>query len=766
MLTDQPNDVALPQLLDALPDAVIWMRAVRDEMNRVINFRIDYANKKAQATAKGIYELSAGTMVLGDNGHERADSEENFRNMCLVLETNQPHEFNYFNAQLNGWFMVNRAKLGDGVLSVTRNISALKTAKKAVEKQADLLNSVLNGSINGIMAFEAIRDAEGIIQDFIFLSANEASCKMVGKSAQELIGSTLLTNFPGNAQTGLFDHYVHTTETGEPVRTETYYNHDGLAVWFDISTQKLGDGFVVTFTDVSVVKRATTAIEQSANQLRTVIDSAQVAIYLISPVRNEMGQIVDFRFQMANQMLASYAGLESDALTGELVSRWFPSYLTNGLFNRYVTVYETDRTQHFNFHYKTDHVDFWINVTLTKLGDNLLVTFSDYTDLKKLQQRLEESTTELQTIIDTSQTGIFLFSPVRDEAGEVVDFRFRVANRQLSSYVGQEPEAVVGALGSQWFPDYKTNGLFEAYYKTYATGESQRFDFHYDGSGIDVWLDIMATKIGDEVLVTFGDYTPLKQLQQQLENSVVDLQRSNKNLEQFAYVASHDLQEPLRKIQAFGDIIQSQYAPVIGEGGTDMLQRMQSAAARMQVLIKDVLAYSRIATKRENVGPVDLNKIMSEVLTDIETAIVDKQATVTVDSLPTVQGDTAQLRQLFQNLLTNALKFTKDNKTAAPPVITVTNRRVCGRDLSAITLPTDADRSFYLIEVTDNGIGFDPRQAERIFQVFQRLHSRSEYQGTGIGLAIVQKVVENHHGYISAEGRPGEGATFRVALPV
>lgn len=766
MQTDQPSDVVLTELLDALPDAVIWLRSIRDKTNRIINFRVDYVNKKAQEIAAGGYPVHTGTLVFGDNEYERAESGTNFQDMCTVLDTSQSREFSYFDAKLNRWFLVNLAKLGDGILNVTRNISALKTANQSTERQADLLNSILDGSMNGIMAFEAIRNSEGIIQDFTFLSANEASCRMVGKSAEELIGSTLLTNFPGNAQTKLFDHYVHTTETGEPVREETYYNYDGLNVWFETSAQKLGDGFVVTFTDISAVKRTATAIEQSAAQLRTIIDSAQVAIYLINPVSDERGQIIDFRFRTANQMLASYVGLESDALTNELMSRWFPAYRSNGLLQRYIAIYETGQTQHFNFHYKTERVDLWINVTATKLGNDVLVTFSDYTDLKRLQQRLETSATDLQTIIDTSQTGIFLFSPVRNETGDVVDFRFRVANRQLASYVGQEPEAVIGALGSQWFPDYKTNGLFDAYYKTYATGESQRFDFHYDGGGIDVWLDIMSTKIGNEVLVTFGDYTPLKLLQQQLENSVVDLQRSNKNLEQFAYVASHDLQEPLRKIQAFGDILQAQYAPVIDDNGANIIQRMQSAAARMQVLIKDVLAYSRIATKRETSGQVDLGQVVSEVLTDIETAIIDKQAIVTVDPLPTVVGDMAQLRQLFQNLISNALKFTKTDKAAPSPTITITTQRVYGRDLPGMALPsTAADQPFHLIDVADNGIGFDPGHTERIFQVFQRLHSRSEYQGTGIGLAVVQKVVENHHGYIGAEGRPGEGATFRIALP-
>ena len=223
----------------------------------------------------------------------------------------------------------------------------------------------------------------------------------------------------------------------------------------------------------------------------------------------------------------------------------------------------------------------------------------------------------------------------------------------------------------------------------------------------------------------------------------------------------------MRKIQAFGDIIKSQFAPVIGDGGADMIGRMQSAAARMQILIKDVLAYSRIATKRETVESVNLNQVVADVLSDIETAINDKQAIVTIGLLPTVRGDAAQLRQLFQNLVSNALKFTKTNKNTGSPTISINSCQIHGRDSIGFVLPSnEIDRLFHLIEVIDNGIGFDPEQAERIFQVFQRLHGRSEYQGTGIGLAIVQKVIDNHQGHIMAEGRPGQGATFRILLPV
>ena len=236
----------------------------------------------------------------------------------------------------------------------------------------------------------------------------------------------------------------------------------------------------------------------------------------------------------------------------------------------------------------------WLAISVQQLGDGFVVTFTDVTALKLANKAIEGAAEELITVIDTSQTGIFLFSPVFNDDGEVVDFRFKVANRQLGRYVGQEPTAIIGDLGSRWFPDYMTNGLFENYRKAYLTGRTQRFDFHYYGSGIDVWLDILVTKMGDAVLVTFTDYTVLKKLQQQLENSIADLKRSNANLEQFAYVASHDLQEPLRKIQSFGDVLQNNYGSLIGGDGADLIVRMQTAANRMSGLIRDLLAYSRL----------------------------------------------------------------------------------------------------------------------------------------------------------------------------
>ncbi|MFD2933603.1 PAS domain-containing sensor histidine kinase [Spirosoma flavum] len=766
VLENERQRTLLDRVLNSAFNTVFVYEAIRGHDNQIQDFSIRLVNERGRADVLARLRIDVeGKTLLTINPDSRQSGQFNL--FCQVIESGHPIQTEQFYPVAQAWYNTSITKLNDGVVVIGSDITEQKQSALETERQRTLLNGILNASQDAVVVLETIREESGEITDFRFTHTNSMATQLLGHSVDGLFQSTFKTLYPGPLDASLFNHCKTVTQTGESYKGELLYEANGLDCWYGISAVKLGDGVVLTFTDTSAAKRAAMTIEQSADELRTVIDSAQVAIFLINPVYNEVGRIVDFRFRTANQLTARYVNQDPDALTGELVSRWFPDYLTNGLFRRYVAIFETGRTQHFNFHFEAKTIDSWENYTVLKVGNDVLVTFTDYTELKKLQQRLEASATELQTVVDTCQTGIFLFSPVRNQTGTVIDFRFRMANQHLASYVGQKADALVGALGSKWFPDYKTNGLFDAYYKTYSTGESYRFDFHYDGSGIDVWLDIKTTKSGDDVLVTFGDYTPLKQLQQQLENSVIELQRSNKNLEQFAYVASHDLQEPLRKIQAFGDIIQSQFAPVIGEGGADLIARMQSAAARMQVLIKDVLAYSRIATKRETVAPVDLNQLVVDVLSDIETAITDKQAVINVELLPTVRGDAAQLRQLFQNLVSNALKFTKTNKTTEIPTICISTSLVHGRDRTEVSLPsTDADRLFHLIEIADNGIGFDPRHAERIFQVFQRLHGRSEYQGTGIGLAIVQKVVDNHQGHILAEGRPGQGATFRILLPV
>ncbi|WP_247236831.1 PAS domain S-box protein [Telluribacter sp. SYSU D00476] len=260
-------------------------------------------------------------------------------------------------------------------------------------------------------------------------------------------------------------------------------------------------------------------------------------------------------------------------------------------------------------------------------------------------------------------------------------------------------------------------------------------------------------------------------LNKELEEANVHLVRSNENLQQFAYVASHDLQEPLRKIQQFGDLLQNRYGEALGDGA-GYIKRMQSSARRMSALIEDLLDYSRISTRREASSTVALNAVVKRVLSTLDWAVQEAEAQVSVEPLPTILGDASQLNQLFQNLLSNALKFRRLDGADSPstgsrvvPQIKVRSEQVLASDLPERVKPARAAGSYYRIDVIDNGVGFDEKYLDRIFQVFQRLHGKSQYAGTGIGLAICEKVAANHGGAITANSRPGQGSVFSVYFP-
>ncbi len=249
----------------------------------------------------------------------------------------------------------------------------------------------------------------------------------------------------------------------------------------------------------------------------------------------------------------------------------------------------------------------------------------------------------------------------------------------------------------------------------------------------------------------------------ELSTANQDLQRSNANLQQFAYIASHDLQEPLRKIQSFSSLLRSKFGQAVGEEGQGYLNRMSVAGERMSALIEDLLAYSQISTRQQVFGPTSLNAIVAEVLHTLEWQVKNRQARIQIADLPVINGDKSQLEQLFQNLLSNALKFT--------PAETIPHIELTCDCRDRSELPSDvrpngnADR-FCQINVSDQGVGFDIKYLDRIFQVFQRLHGKDQFSGTGVGLAICQQVVENHGGAITATSTPGQGSTFSVYLPV
>ena len=260
------------------------------------------------------------------------------------------------------------------------------------------------------------------------------------------------------------------------------------------------------------------------------------------------------------------------------------------------------------------------------------------------------------------------------------------------------------------------------------------------------------------VVLSVEDVTERKLADEKLHNTLEDLAKSNASLEQFAYVVSHDLQEPLRKVTQFGELLKKHLGDSISEEAGGYVERMQDAARRMSDLIKGILELSRISTRARGFITVDLASIARDVMSDLEVRVMQTQGTVEIGNLPRIEAEQIQMRQLLQNLIGNALKF---HREGVAPIVNVSTRV-----LEPAEHALSSEGQVCELTIEDNGIGFDPSQADRIFGIFQRLHRRGEYEGTGIGLAVCRKIVERHNGTIVAESRPGDGTRFVIHLPI
>jgi PAS domain S-box-containing protein len=279
----------------------------------------------------------------------------------------------------------------------------------------------------------------------------------------------------------------------------------------------------------------------------------------------------------------------------------------------------------------------------------------------------------------------------------------------------------------------------------------------YDDSAAFTLRDLeFLTSVGSQIAITIER----QRAQDRLGRTAAMLSQSNRELQDFASVASHDLQEPLRKIQAFGDRLRQKCEGQLSEAGIDYLERMLNAASRMQTLINDLLTFSRVTTKAQPFSKVDLNVIARDVLSDLEVRIEQTGGRVEVSDLPVIDADPLQMRQLFQNLIANALKFRKPDQPSVVKIFADCNSQIAEGATWAF-----ANNENWQISVADNGIGFDEKYLDRIFTVFQRLHGRNTYEGTGVGLAVCRRIVERHNGSITARSKPGQGATFIVKLP-
>ncbi len=387
---------------------------------------------------------------------------------------------------------------------------------------------------------------------------------------------------------------------------------------------------------------------------------------------------------------------------------------------------------------------------LTQINETLK---SEITARELAEEALREAVQFTEEIISNAGEGILVYDR---------EMRCRVWNRSMEGLTRRPAGEVLGRLAYDIFPHLREQGIDDLHRRA-LNGEtvSSPDTPVVTAFGEVVWIsgtyaphrNSKGEIIG--IIALIRDVTVRKRAQQELEEFTARLERSNYELQHFASIASHDLQEPLRKVRAFSDRLQMKYSRALGPDGQDYIERMQNATHRMQTLIDDLLAFSRVTTRAQPFIPVDLSQVTREVLTDLEVRVEQSGGRIEVGDLPVVEADPLQMRQLLQNLIGNALKF---HRPKVPPVVT----------LSAELLPApQAPREqICRLLVADNGIGFDEKYLDRIFAIFQRLHGRSEYEGTGVGLAICRKIVERHGGTITARSLPKQGAIFIITLPV
>jgi PAS domain S-box-containing protein len=388
-------------------------------------------------------------------------------------------------------------------------------------------------------------------------------------------------------------------------------------------------------------------------------------------------------------------------------------------------------------------------------ASTILEISSDVTERKRAESALAESEAKLRITFATMADGIVI-AALDETVTDCNDAILRLTQRSRKEIIGKPFEHLLPPEFRSLIPDAHKFLVGAVLVRT-ETSRGERETIRNDsqllrknGERVDIEVNISTIEDASgqpaEFLIVARDVTERKRMEQQLDETLADLQRSNAELEQFAYIASHDLQEPLRMITSYMQIIEEDYKGKLDADADQYIAFTVEGAKRMQTLIDDLLAYSRVGTRGEPFIPTSMNSVLSKAIANLQVAIEESHAVVTHDQLPTVLGDESQLIQLFQNLLGNAIKFRGD-------------------DAPMIHVGVEETKDGWVFSVHDNGIGIDMKYIERIFTIFQRLHARDEYPGTGIGLAVVKKIVERHGGRIWVESAPESGSTFYFTLP-
>ncbi|MGE5457208.1 MAG: sensor histidine kinase [Methanococcaceae archaeon] len=502
---------------------------------------------------------------------------------------------------------------------------------------------------------------------------------------------------------------------------------------------------------------------------RSLLENLLDPVALLNAVRDDSGNITNFVFLYVNQPGLSDLRLEAENIIDNYFTDIFPDAQNSIFFDIACNVVASGKSRKIKslkllIHFAPSAPEGIYDFSLSKLEDGIIISWRDNShhiqtenNLKETIESLEKKNEELsklsdqlsivaerfRRLIEANTVGIV----IADFDGEIIEAndyylnilgysRAELENKQVRWDLMTPPEYL--PLDYKAIEELKAYGTCTPYEKEYFTK-----------SGARRWVlitDALLPGTPPQIVAFIIDTTDRKKSILALERTLTELEQSNKDLEQFAYVASHDLQEPLRMVSSYVRLLSIKFEGRLDNDAQTYIDFAIDGAKRMNNLINDLLVFSRVSTRANLFASTDLNKVISEVAGDLQLLIRENKAEIKTATLPVIKADEVQMRQLFQNLIVNAIKF----RNVDPPVIKIS---------------FELKNNMWLFSVSDNGIGIDQQFYDRIFMIFQRLHEREKFPGTGIGLAICKKIVERHNGIIWVESQPLKGSTFYFTLP-
>ena len=604
---------------------------------------------------------------------------------------------------------------------------------------------------------------------------------------QSVIGKTFRDALPElNDQPfpGLLEDVYATGKTYEGKEEKAYLVIDGKLqpAYYNFTYKALrredGTIYGIHHAAINVTEQvvARKTAEENAQKVRTVVESAPFAIAVYT------GR--EMRVELANQAIMDIWGKGNNVI-GKLFTEVLPELANQEVFEQILDVFDSGMA----FHTRNQRLDlvidgrsrpFWFNYSFTPLFDaegnvyGVMNTGVDNTDLILAKLKVEENEKNMRNTILKAPVAMCIFRG----ADHVVE----IANDRMIELWGHTADEVMNKPIFDGLPEIRDQGFEQLLDGVFTTGEAfiaqgVPVTLPRDGKIETVYVNFVyeafreadntisgvlavATDVTDQVLARQKIEEIVNARTKQLAEANESLQRSNAELAQFAYIASHDLQEPVRKVSTFAQMLEQTLGD-IDERSRGYLGKIGSASARMTALIRDVLSYSQLSKETEVMELVDLQEVVENILGDFELLIEQKQAVIAYSGLPTISAIPLQMSQLFGNLISNALKFTREG---VQPILNITATQFSLENENG-SVAGEGTGGYYNIEVRDNGIGFKQEYADQIFNIFQRLHGKSEYSGTGIGLAMCKKIAQNHHGDIYATGSTEDGAVFNVILP-